>query len=143
MAVPGLGHQWHLDPVEDTGGGISIPPTQRTAGVGLIGETMVIAGSWSGNAPNGASLTMGDTNNRKTLPATTVNRGFVGFLRRDATWLEEVSVKINSAYGNPTPHSGTATVAAGETIVASVPPEIFEDALGGICLLYTSPSPRD
>ena len=102
--------------------------TQRSAGVVSVGSTVIVTGSWASG-----SLTMGPSTKRAVLanPSTT-NRGFVGFLRDDGTWLEEVSITINSLFGQPTPHQGADTVAAGKTITSAVPSVVFEDAVGTI-----------
>jgi hypothetical protein len=130
LSATDLAPQWKLDPIEDSSSGVSIPGKQRVSGISVIGDRMMVVGSW-----NNGALTMGTNfNNRKTLPApvATHDRGFVGFLRTDKSWLEEIAITINSAYGNPSPHRGTSTVATGESITATVPTEVYEDALGAI-----------
>ncbi len=117
---------WHVTPLERAA---AVPPSfLRVAGIGVLRDSVIITGAWA----NG-NLTMGpDADREKTLVGTTHDKGFVGFLQQSGDFLEEVEVKINSAYGVPEPHLGIDTVAAGGTIVASVPEEIFEDAQGNI-----------
>ncbi|MCH8541054.1 MAG: LamG domain-containing protein [Opitutales bacterium] len=130
LAVSDLAPGWRLQPDED-GSGSSIPPVQRISGLSVIDDRLAIFGSWSGGP-----LTMGSTspNNLKTLPTPPANahHGFVGLLRRDGSWLEEISITINSAYGQPSPHLGTDTIASGVNVTASVPQEIYEDSQGNI-----------
>lgn len=119
---------WHVTPYE--GGDITPPGSQRASGAGIIGETVLITGAWTDG-----TLVMGpDAARRKTL-STVYGAwlGFVGFLNQSGVFLEEVQIKINSDHGiTPQPHLGVNTVAAGKTIVASVPQEVFKDREGNV-----------
>lgn len=117
----------HLTPVEDTGANIAIPSGQRNAGITTVGDAVVFVGGRSGG-----DVTFGPVGERKTLPAAGWS-GFAGYLKAaDMTFLREVTVTINSAFGTPSPHRGLDTVASGRTITAAVPPEIYEAAGGAI-----------
>lgn len=120
---------WRMSPMEG-GDGASIPGLQRYSGIAVLGNRMIVVGSWQGGP-----ITMGDnSSNRVTLPERSGSQhgGFAGFLETDGSWLTAVQVTIQSAYGNPTPHVGTHAALAGESITVSVPAEIYEDAQGNI-----------
>ncbi len=117
----------HLTPIEDVSAGLSIPTGQRNAGIAVAGQTIVFVGGRESGA-----ISFGPSEKRKTLDASNWS-AYAGFLKKtDFSFLEEVTVTIESEFGVPLPHRGIDTVAAGQTIVASVPPEVFEDSSGNI-----------
>ncbi|WP_395738915.1 hypothetical protein [Prosthecobacter sp.] len=122
-----LTKRWHVTPVEIVGS-ISIPLVQRSSGIGVVGDSVVLTGYWSTG-----SLTLGEAANRVTLPNYgTTNRGFIGYLNTDGSWQQEVSLTINSDYGLPSPFGGTQTVRSGLNVHAEVSPIVYEDSSGAV-----------
>jgi hypothetical protein len=123
-----LQYSWAVEPQEDTAENIAIPGFQRHAGIVSLGDRVII----SGNYANGA-ITFGPSGKRKKLRATgTEQVGYFGVLKSDGTFMEEVSLTIVSEFGVPLPFKGVQTVAAGQAVLASVPPKIYENAAGTI-----------
>jgi len=122
-----LSKRWHVTPVEVVGS-ISIPLVQRSSGIGVVGDLVLVTGYW-----NSGSLTLGDAGSRVTLPNYgTNNRGFFGCLNLDGNWQQEVSLTISSDYGLPLPFGGTQTVRSGLNVHAEVSPIVYEDSSGAV-----------
>lgn len=130
MTLPDLNHSWDLSPIED-GTTYTNPTHQRSAGIGFLNNTVILTGYWNGGAIHFGELV---NSNIKTLPDPPSGeyRGFAGFVGANGSWINEVQVIINSEFGQVTPHRGIDVVAAGRSIVASVPPIVYENAAGTI-----------